>query len=272
MPKYLFLILMLIAVSAFAQWEVAVEPFVAGDGCYVMGSGTIDYAFGTAFGAISGIDSYDSWLPPASPDPFMMDAYFKVAAENAARAAKDFRSADVDTLYWDFMFDHRGGTLSEVGLTWVPSELPPSGQFHIGVIIDTSTVFARMYDQPLDTVDWSTAVNMRDVSELRIVAPEAYFVHPIIRCITIATSLAENPSTPNALTLTAHPNPFNSAVEIDAPNGYIVTITDIDGRHVSTLGTGSTRWIPVTGQPSGVYLVKAEGYGENLTQSIVYMK
>ncbi len=85
-------------------------------------------------------------------------------------------------------------------------------------------------------------------------------------------STTEHPTTPTALNLTAHPNPFNSSVEIDAPDGYTVTITDTDGRHVATLGTGSNRWIPVSGQPSGIYIVKAEGGDEILTQRIVYMK
>ncbi len=82
----------------------------------------------------------------------------------------------------------------------------------------------------------------------------------------------ESPTNPQTLSLSTHPNPFNSTVAIDAPQGYAVSITDTEGRKVATLGTGSTSWTPEKSLPSGIYIVKAEGDGGMVTERIVYMK
>ena len=272
MYKYL-LLLSVIASSTFAQWEVEVEPIIEGTDLAEM-LVYPPYIFGTAVGATDcELDPEDLTMSPPLPS-YSAYAFFKDFNPEPSfrKLIRDFRSSDDDTVYWTFHILYGGrGTLTEWRLEWDPLDIPDMGEFRIALVRDTS-FYARLSDQPVDSVFWELADDMRDVSEISVSAPDVFYSHPVIRYIRSTASTEEMPLTPTSLTLPAHPNPFNSAVEIDAPAGYAVTITDTDGRHVATLGTGSTRWIPGEGQPSGVYLVKAEGDGESLTQRIVYMK
>ncbi len=263
------LLSLLLSIVAFGQWEVDVEPIVLCADCALpYGS----YGFGTSYSASIGRDGCDMWQPPLPPDLHVMDSYFKID-DFVGRAIKDFKPADIDTLYWQFFFVYRGvGGLTGWVLRWDHTDLPPTGDFRIAVSIDTFDVYLRSDDDPKFYIDWEHSHNMRTTADVMAIAPDVFYSHPVIRYIRSTASTEDHPPTPNALTLTAHPNPFNSAVEIDAPDGYKVTITDTDGRHVATLGTGSTRWTPGREQPSGVYLVKAEGDGESLTRRVVYLK
>jgi photosystem II stability/assembly factor-like uncharacterized protein len=107
-------------------------------------------------------------------------------------------------------------------------------------------------------------------------------------------------SRPSDFTISAHPNPFNSAVTITAPAGAGVCDTplrleifDVAGRCVRTLrpsatslekgGTdiaplhkggqgGSYIWTPDPSLGSGVYLVRARLGEESITKRVVYLK
>ncbi len=61
---------------------------------------------------------------------------------------------------------------------------------------------------------------------------------------------------PDELTIKTHPNPFNSALRITAPEKATVTIHDTQGRIVADLGT-SRLWNAGENVPSGVYIVRA---------------
>jgi hypothetical protein len=102
---------------------------------------------------------------------------------------------------------------------------------------------------------------------------------------------------PKSSTLSAHPNPFNSAVTIavdgvgdGSPVPFDVEIYDVNGRMVEggTVGAycirpidGSTRltpttqeyiWTPDKSLPSGVYLVRATFGDCEMARRVVYLK
>jgi hypothetical protein len=112
------------------------------------------------------------------------------------------------------------------------------------------------------------------------------------------TGIAETP-TPQSFALSAHPNPFNSAVTIAIDGAGVcdtplrLEIYDVAGRCVRTLrpsatslekgGTdiaplhkggqgGSYIWTPDPSLGSGVYLVRARLGEESITKRVVYLK
>ncbi len=108
-----------------------------------------------------------------------------------------------------------------------------------------------------------------------------------------STGITEIPQRPITFSLSAHPNPFNSAVNISAPAGAEVEVFDLNGRKISTLrpsGTslekggqndsplhkggqgGSYVWQPDESVGSGVYLVRATMGEETATKRVVYLK
>jgi len=95
-------------------------------------------------------------------------------------------------------------------------------------------------------------------------------------------------SKPKAFTISAHPNPFNSAVSITAPAGAEIEIFNIEGRMVDKLSVGAGLkparaggsetfsyecvWQPNENLGSGVYLVRAKYGDESVSKRIVYLK
>ena len=70
----------------------------------------------------------------------------------------------------------------------------------------------------------------------------------------------------------AHPNPFNSACRITAPEGAIVEIFDIDGRSVASFQNTDNIWQPDASIGSGVYLIRARFGNESVAKRVVYLK
>ncbi len=118
-------------------------------------------------------------------------------------------------------------------------------------------------------------------------------------------SIDEKPTMPNDFTLSAHPNPFNSAVTItiDVPVGAYcntplrIEVFDINGRRISVISSKGFQpdeksltdarkispfgrndiarefvWQPDESTTSGVYLVRATGGDETMTKRVVYLK
>jgi len=111
-----------------------------------------------------------------------------------------------------------------------------------------------------------------------------------------------NPVKPSAFTISAHPNPFNSAVSITAPAGAEIEVFDVNGRRISVIarranarrgnlsddeiaalpsvtrndGVSEFVWQPSENLGSGVYLVRAKFPQETasaaFTKRIVYLK
>ncbi len=73
-------------------------------------------------------------------------------------------------------------------------------------------------------------------------------------------------------TISAYPNPFNSAVSVSAPEGAEVEIFDIQGRIVGELPGGETIWKPEPSIGSGIYLVQAKYENQEVLKRIVYLK
>ena len=121
---------------------------------------------------------------------------------------------------------------------------------------------------------------------------------PVIRTIIIGDDGIEETARPHDFTLSAYPNPFNSAVTISVGEGLRpsrVEIFDINGRMVeeiippsppftrgeeegkSPLSEGGVLgglvWQPDEATTSGIYLVRAKiGDGQTATKRIVYLK
>jgi hypothetical protein len=114
---------------------------------------------------------------------------------------------------------------------------------------------------------------------------------------TDVLSARETPERPDKMNISAHPNPFNSAVTIaiegvgdGSPVPFDVEIFDVNGRMVEggTVGAycirpfdGSTRltpttqeyiWTPDKSIPSGVYLVRATFGDCEMARRVVYLK
>ena len=110
--------------------------------------------------------------------------------------------------------------------------------------------------------------------------------------------IIENRNLPSAFTISAHPNPFNGAVTITAPEGAEIEIYDVNGRRISVIarranarrgnlsdyeiaalpsvtrndGVSEFVWQPAPTLPSSVYLVRARFGGCVVTRRLVYLK
>lgn len=91
----------------------------------------------------------------------------------------------------------------------------------------------------------------------------------------VPVGVAESESeTPVALSISAYPSPFNSAVTISVPRADNIEIFDQTGRFVAQmkLEDDKTTWRPSDNITSGVYLVRATVGDETNTRRIVYLK
>ncbi|MFP4460399.1 MAG: T9SS type A sorting domain-containing protein [Candidatus Zixiibacteriota bacterium] len=77
---------------------------------------------------------------------------------------------------------------------------------------------------------------------------------------------------PELLELSAYPNPFNSAINIDAPEDFAISVYGIDGKLMAELQSGARKWQPNENIQSGVYLIEAESGNTALKKKIIYMK
>jgi len=109
-------------------------------------------------------------------------------------------------------------------------------------------------------------------------------------------SIAETPSRPSNLAISAYPNPFNSAVTIAIDGEFEspmrIEIYDMSGRRVAELtppapldrgeeerksplskgDLGGLVWRPAPSLPSGVYLIRAGNGDESTSKRIVFLK
>jgi len=110
----------------------------------------------------------------------------------------------------------------------------------------------------------------------------------------VPTGIEENSPTakPEAFAISAHPNPFNSAVTIITPAGAEIEIFDINGRRIDVIpdpdresrgmeknldsrfhGNDNTVvWQPSPSLGSGVYLIRAIRDEQEVIKRIVYLK
>jgi len=70
--------------------------------------------------------------------------------------------------------------------------------------------------------------------------------------------------------ISAYPNPFNSSITIQAPEGADISIYDALGRLITTLEENS--WTPEQQIGTGIYLVRIQTNMKNHWHRIVYMK
>jgi hypothetical protein len=156
----------------------------------------------------------------------------------------------------------------------------------------------------LDVSENQAFVPSMDSSFIEIVEITPYGVVPTSKLTTgygpldVVTfeyySIEESPSIPQTISISAHPNPFNSSVRIIIDNGIEspswgnfsarqasstspqieVEIYDINGRHLETLATtgGDAIWSPSEETPAGVYLISIKGSDKAIKQKIVYSK
>ena len=84
----------------------------------------------------------------------------------------------------------------------------------------------------------------------------------------------ETLSKPNKLvTINAYPNPFNSAIQIDAQEDTEIAIYDLSGQKVADIPSNSNAWKPERNIGSGIYLVRVVNMdGKVGTKNIVYLK
>ena len=108
----------------------------------------------------------------------------------------------------------------------------------------------------------------------------------------VASGIRESDLIPDAITISAYPNPFNSAITIslsggvgasDARSGQVgIEIYDISGRLVADLpvtNCGEPQfvptpqiWRPDKSISSGIYLIRARAGNNKITKPIVYLK
>jgi len=90
--------------------------------------------------------------------------------------------------------------------------------------------------------------------------------------VTSSVATEERLSIPDMMVISAHPNPFNSAVMITAPAGAEVEIFDLNGRNIAKFDGGTQVWKPEASVGSGIYLVRARAGDETVSKRIVYLK
>lgn len=84
-----------------------------------------------------------------------------------------------------------------------------------------------------------------------------------------------NEQIPQVIDFTAFPNPFNSNIEISAPENSRIKIFNISGEQVYSLDIISNetiRWTPQKNMPSGVYQIAIEKNGQKRSRLIQFIK
>ncbi len=76
---------------------------------------------------------------------------------------------------------------------------------------------------------------------------------------------------PTTLSITAHPNPFNSQCNIDIPQGFTAGIYDIRGNLVHEMPEGTSLW-NAEGHPSGIYIIRATKGEEAVEGKVVLVR
>ncbi len=95
--------------------------------------------------------------------------------------------------------------------------------------------------------------------------------------IPIYSGITEGAPRPEAITVCAYPNPFNSAVRFDVETAgkFSLEIYDIAGKKVfGTTGTGtkSVIWQPDNNLGSGIYLYRLHTAEKDLTGKVIYLR
>jgi len=93
-------------------------------------------------------------------------------------------------------------------------------------------------------------------------------------CDTFAfnrSAIPEEPL-PAEFSLSAHPNPFNSAVNIVAPENTTIEIFDINGKHIAKLSKNESIWRPPECVSSGIYLIQVKNGMNSVSKRVLYIK
>ncbi len=85
------------------------------------------------------------------------------------------------------------------------------------------------------------------------------------------TGIEETP-TPEHFSISAYPNPFNSAVKIVAPEKTTLEIFDINGKHITKLSKNESIWRPPECVSSGIYLIRAINGLNSASKRVLYIK
>jgi hypothetical protein len=277
-----FIVIMLLFTAVCGAWHFTIQ---VGSKCDTLVSQQL--IIGAEPGCSGGFDfGWDVMRPPYPPTGVL--AYFFIddpANPGIDGLLHDFRDEDEVHLLWRiYYYTTLCGVIGDSCiLSWEPESLP-EGTFRIIPSMEDTG-----WRAPL-SIDWGAAINMRSNSEM----PPFWISHMAYISYTSPLSIEETPK-PIAISLSAHPNPFNSAVSITVDcRGLInqtptIEIFDMTGRMVAVIpvGDGSpvpsasgrgdlapTRfvWQPDASIGSGIYLVRATVGDESVTKRIVYLK
>jgi len=186
-----------------------------------------------------------------------------------------------------------------------PSAPSLTGTYYTGYAEGVHVVgdYAYVADGDLQIIDISTpsspsltgtCITSGTAREVHVVGDYAYVASGgdglYILDISYFTGIEEKDKgfKPLVYNISAHPNPFNSAVSISASQGAEIEIFDINGRMVYAMpvGAGSKParaggsetlpyeivWSPVETITSGVYLVRARVGDGEVTKRVIYLK
>ena len=119
-----------------------------------------------------------------------------------------------------------------------------------------------------------TAPSLFEVCTLIVAARDSFcnwgYDTCFMTCDT-STGIAEIDK-PKELNIHIEPNPFNSTVSINAPEGSEIMIFDIEGRKIKKFTGGSQVWKPEPSVGSGVYLVYVFSEEYETTIRVIYLK
>jgi hypothetical protein len=151
----------------------------------------------------------------------------------------------------------------EPGLLYGPNMIDLSGPEFIGL---DSIQITWVFNDPNNLGITSTSYRVLLNTSARTFEKPGFLEFPV--------KITDNIQFPAALTLTAYPNPFNSAVAISAPASAVIEIFDLNGRSVAKLPGGEQIWTPEPTEGSGVYLVRAVSPDGTFsdTKRVVYLK
>ena len=268
-----FLFVALLASIALGQWSVELVPYIfySADDTLIWDD---IYYFGTNPSATDGYDAgIDVAVPPFPPTgPFF---YFVIDDYPANHLHEDYRSTSDDTIIWTVVFGSMGSPVPEsLWFTWDTTAIPPAGDYRIDVI-DLSRG-GHLY-KDLRSISWDDAVDMSSERKIPYYA-ENYLIDVVAIRQVLTTGIDEytTSSRPSTPTLSAYPNPFNSACRISAPENAVIEIFDINGRCVAEFDGGDQIWKPEASVGSGIYLVRAtipeQTTSVVCTKRVVYLK
>ncbi len=136
---------------------------------------------------------------------------------------------------------------------------------------DYATTLVQTSDSGLVVCGWTSSVNGD------VIGNHGSSDYWVVKLSEYGLDVSEIQNVPQTPGITCFPNPFNSSMKIEIPQGSQgVEIYDVSGRLIHSseniIGQQSINWTPQSDVASGVYLVSAIGTSQSNFTRVVYIE